>query len=88
MARLHPGVVYTLGRLAVFAGSVGVLALLGFRSWALLLGAAVLYAVGSIVLLRRQREAFARALAERAAERRAEKEKLRTLLRGDDEPPT
>jgi len=84
---LHPAVVYTLGRLVVFAGCAALLYLVGFRSWALVLVALLVSAVVSFFLLRGPRAAFAGWLTERAAARRQEQERLRELLRGRDEPP-
>ncbi len=86
MTRLHPGLVYTAARFAVFLGCAAVLYGIGFRRWFLVLGALLISAPLSYFLLRRPREAFARRVAARAAERRAERAHLRTALRGDDAP--
>lgn len=87
MSSLHPGVAYTLARLALFTACAGLLYLAGFRSWFLVVLALLISALISLVLLRGQRAAFADWLAQRAAARREEKERLRAVLRGDDEPP-
>lgn len=87
-ARLPPGMVYTLGRLACFVGVAAVLYLVGFRSWVLVLAALVLSMPLSFVLLRSQRTAFAATLERRAGRRRLERQQLRATLRGEDPPPT
>jgi len=71
----HPGtprpgasralLVYTAGRIVAFLIGLGVLRLLGFRSYALFVGALLLSAVLSLLLLRRQRAAVSEALAAR-----------------------
>lgn len=57
--------VYTAGRLVAFLVSLGVLRLLGFRTYALFLGALILSALLSLLLLRRQRAAVSESLATR-----------------------
>jgi hypothetical protein len=80
-----PALVYTAGRVAVFLAIAAVLYLLGFRNYILLLLALVLSMPLSYVVLRRQREAFAQQVSGRLDRRRAEKERLRAELRGDDQ---
>ena len=82
MDRLHPGVAYTLYRFGVFVLVAAALYAVGFRAWLLVLAALVISAPISFLLLRRQREAFAR----RVERRQAEKARLRAALRGDDDP--
>ena len=60
---------YTVLRLALFVGVLGLLALAGARGLALLLLAAMVSAVLSYVLFARQRDELARAVSERAARR-------------------
>lgn len=55
---MRPLLVYTLSRLGLFAVTLGVLYLIGARSWLLLLLAAVLSGVASYVLLSKQRDAL------------------------------
>jgi hypothetical protein len=81
---LPPGVVYTAGRFVLFLLVAAALYLVGFRTFALVLLALVISMPLSYVVLRRQREAFAEQVARRVERRRAEKEKLRAALRGDD----
>ena len=57
--------VYTGGRVVAFLVSLGVLRLLGFRTFALFLGALVLSALLSLAFLRRQRAALSEALVAR-----------------------
>lgn len=80
--RAGPGVAYSVGRVLVFLAVAGVLALLGFRSWALVLVALVVSMPLSYVILRRPRRAFAEALQRRSRERR----ELRAKLQGDIPP--
>jgi hypothetical protein len=86
MDRLHPGVAYTLYRFGVFVLVAAALYAVGFRAWLLVLAALVISAPISFLLLRRQREAFARRVEGRVERRQAEKARLRAALRGDDDP--
>ena len=85
LERLNPVFLYTTARFMVFVACVGVLFVIGFRSWLLVLGALVLSAPLSFFLLRKQREAFAQRVEGRVSERRVKKDKLRAALAGDDE---
>ena len=80
---IHPAVAYTVGRLLIFIAVAAVLWLLGFRSWALVLVALLVSMPISLVVLRRQRLAFARDIARRRQHRR----ELRAKLRGDEPEP-
>ena len=60
---MRPLLVYTLSRLGLFAVALGVLYLIGARSWLLLLLAAVLSGVASYVLLSKQRDALGQRLS-------------------------
>lgn len=82
MAR--PVVVYTLMRIALFVGSLGLVsAVLRVQGLAGVVGALLLSAVLSAVLLKRQRDAIAEAAAARTAARAAEKERLQARLRDE-----
>jgi hypothetical protein len=59
----HSVLVYTLSRLAVFAVVVGLLALLGLRSYLLVVVALLVSGAVSLVLLNRQRDAMSSAVA-------------------------
>jgi hypothetical protein len=83
--RVPPVVTYTAGRIALFAVVGALLYLAGFRNFVLVLLALVISMPLSYLVLRRQREAFAAQVADRLEHRRAEKDRLRAALRGDDE---
>jgi uncharacterized membrane protein len=83
--RVHPAVLYTAARLGVFVVIAALLFLVGFRSWILVLVALALSAPVSYFLLRNQRDAYAERIEGRISKRRAEKERLRSALAGDDE---
>ncbi|GAA1655729.1 hypothetical protein GCM10009765_01160 [Fodinicola feengrottensis] len=76
---------YTVGRILVFAASLGVLYLIGFRRWALVLVAIVVSMPLAYVLLRRQRASFAVGLERVLSRRRAEKARLQAALESDDD---
>jgi ABC-type spermidine/putrescine transport system permease subunit II len=86
LRRLNPGVVYSVGRFGCFLAVATVLWLIGFRSWLLVLGALILSAPLSYVLLRGVRSAWSQRLEAAAARRKAEKQRLRATLRGDEPP--
>lgn len=81
--RSRPFLAYTAGRLAILAAVGGVLALFGFRSWALAFLAVALSMPLSYFALRRQRLAFAKDVERRVRARR----ELRAKLRGDEPAP-
>lgn len=81
MAR--PLLLYTFLRLVLFVGALGLVTLLGLRDLAALFAALVLSALGSVFLLKRQRDAIAEAAAVRAAARAAEKDRLQARLRDE-----
>jgi hypothetical protein len=66
-------VIYTVLRLALFAGALGLLYAVGLRSWLLLGVAAVVALALSYVLLNGPRDAAATWLAERRDRRRTRK---------------
>lgn len=73
-------VVYTALRFVAFIGAYGLLIVLGVRSVPAIVGALLLSAVLSLLLLRSQRQAVADALAERTLQRATERERLRGML--------
>ena len=75
-------VVYSLGRAAVFLATAAVLALVGLRSWLLVLAALVVSLPISYFALRGPRAAFAAQVERRARERR----ELRAKLQGEEPP--
>ena len=80
---VRPVAVYTLLRLALFAGSLGVMTLLGVRGFVAVVAALVLSAVLSATLLKRQRDAIAEVAGARRAQRAAEKQRLQARLRDE-----
>ena len=72
--------VYTALRFIAFVGAYGLLILLGVRNIPAIVGALLLSALISLLLLRSQRQAVADALAGRQERRNAERERLRGLL--------
>lgn len=78
--------VYTAGRIVAFLIGLGVLRLLGFRTYALFLGALLLSALLSLLLLRRQRAAVSEALAARP-KRDASRRGLPSRRRAGAYPP-
>lgn len=84
---MSAAVKYTLGRIGLFLVALAVLYPVPVLSPLVkMLVAVVVSAVLSLVLLRRWRDQFAEELAGRAERRKAEKEKLRAALAGDDQP--
>ncbi len=73
-------VVYSLGRAAIFLATAALLALVGLRSWLLVLAALVVSLPISYFALRGPRAAFAAQVERRARERR----ELRAKLQGDE----
>lgn len=74
--------VYSGLRLLLLVVAYSVLAAIGIEGLLAVGGAVLLSALLSLVLLRRQRDAFAEASMVRAEERRAEKERRRARLDG------
>lgn len=71
---------YTGLRLLAFVGCYGVLLVLGVPGLLAIAGALLLSSIVSLLLLRRQRDAFAVALQERRDQRAGEQVRLRALL--------
>ena len=76
---------YMIGRAAAFGVAVGVLYLIGLRSFYLVLAALVLSVPLSVFALRRPRHALAADIERRVEGKRAQRRDLRAMLRGDDE---
>lgn len=85
MAEVRPFVVYSVGRVLVFAVVAALLFVAGLRSFPLVLLALLVSLPLSYVLLRRQREAFAAEVERRVAERKERQSRLRAALRGEEE---
>ena len=80
--------VYTAGRLLVFAGVAALLYLLGLRGFLLVAVALLLSLPVSYLLLAGPRAALGAEVERRVAARRARREDLRSRLRGDEELPS
>lgn len=86
---MSPGLKYTLARFGIFVACTVPAVLLLPRGLDLLpriLIGAVLSAIVSFAVLRRWRDEMAEQIATGMQTRRAEKERLRSALSGDDEP--
>jgi hypothetical protein len=78
-------VIYTVGRIGIFAVLTVVLWMLGLDFWSGLLFGLLLSLPVAYVVLRPSRERLTEALAARSIARRAAKEDLRTRLSGSPE---
>jgi hypothetical protein len=76
---------YLTGRLAAFVVALGVLYLIGLRSFYLLLAALALSVPLSVFALRRPRHALAADIEQRVERKRSRQRNLRAALRGDEE---
>lgn len=81
MAR--PLLIYTLLRVVLFVGCFGLVTLVGLRAVPALLAALLLSAVGSVVLLKRQRDDIAAVAAARREAGLQEKARLQARLRDE-----
>ena len=80
---VRPVAVYTLLRIALFVGALGVVTLLGVRGFVAVVAALVLSAILSAILLKRQRDAIAEVAAARKVQRADEKQRLQSRLRDE-----
>ncbi len=78
--------VYSALRLVLLVVAYSVLLAIGVDGLLAVGGAVLLSALLSLVLLRRQRDAFTEASMARADERRAEKQRRRARLDGGEQP--
>ncbi|MGC4865509.1 DUF4229 domain-containing protein [Micromonospora sp. DT53] len=79
---------YTLGRIGLFVAVLAGLWLVDMNVFLKLMLALVFSAALSFFLLRGWRDEMAAEIAEAAERRRTEKERLRSALAGEDQPPT
>lgn len=84
---MSPAVKYSLGRIGLFLGCALALWPLEMNILVKLMIAVLASAGLAYVLLRGWRDQMAEQLAAGAARRRAEKERLRSALAGEDRPP-
>ncbi|MFY1635546.1 DUF4229 domain-containing protein [Solwaraspora sp. WMMB335] len=85
---MSPAVKYTLGRVGLFAVAVAALWPVELNIFLKLMIALVFSAAVSFFLLRGWRDEMAQQIAESAERRRADKERLRSALAGEDQPGT
>ncbi|MDG4763265.1 DUF4229 domain-containing protein [Solwaraspora sp. WMMD406] len=85
---MSPAVKYTLGRIGLFAVVVLALWPIDMNIFLKLMIAVIFSAALSFFLMRGWRDEMAQQIAESAERRRAEKDRLRSALAGDDEPDT
>ncbi|MEV0425214.1 DUF4229 domain-containing protein [Micromonospora sp. NPDC050495] len=83
---MSAAVKYTLGRIGLFVGVLAALWLVEMNMFLRLMLALVFSAALSFFLLRGWRDEMAGEMAEASERRRAEKDRLRSALAGDDRP--
>jgi hypothetical protein len=83
---MSPAVKYTLGRIGLFAAVALALWPVNLNIFIKLMLAVAFSAALAFFLLRGLRDEMAQQMAESADRRKAEKERLRSALAGDDEP--
>ncbi|MEU0152958.1 DUF4229 domain-containing protein [Micromonospora fulviviridis] len=83
---MSAAVKYTLGRIALFVGVLAALWFVEMNMFLRLMLALVFSAALSFFLLRGWRDEMAGEMAEASERRRAEKDRLRSALAGDDQP--
>ncbi|MET8353705.1 MULTISPECIES: DUF4229 domain-containing protein [unclassified Micromonospora] len=85
---MSAAVKYTLGRIGLFVAVLAGLWLIDMSVFLKLILALAFSAALSFFLLRGWREEMAEEMAGATERRRAEKERLRSALAGDDQPPS
>lgn len=88
MVRVSAALKYTLGRIGLFVAVLAGLWLIDMNVFLKLMLALVFSAALSFFLLRGWRDEMAAEIAEAAERRKVEKERLRSALAGEDQPPT
>lgn len=83
---MSAAVKYTLGRIGLFVGVLAALWFVEMNMFLRLMLALVFSAALSFFLLKGWRDEMAGEMAEASERRRAEKERLRSALAGDDQP--
>ncbi|SCL58210.1 Protein of unknown function [Micromonospora citrea] len=84
---MSAAVKYTLGRIGLFVAVLAALWLVDMNLFVKLMLALAFSAAASFFLLKGWRDEMAVEMAEAAERRRAEKERLRSALAGDDQDP-
>ncbi|MBF5032340.1 MULTISPECIES: DUF4229 domain-containing protein [unclassified Micromonospora] len=85
---MSAAVKYTLGRVGLFVAVLAALWFVEMNMFLRLMVALISSAALSFFLLRNWRDEMAGEMAEASERRRAEKDRLRSALAGDDEPGT
>ncbi|MFF5054089.1 DUF4229 domain-containing protein [Micromonospora sp. NPDC000663] len=85
---MSAAVKYTLGRIGLFVAVLAALWLVDMNVFLKLMLALAFSAALSFFLLRGWRDEMAGEMAEAAERRKSEKERLRSALAGEDQPPT
>ena len=85
---MSAAVKYTLGRVGLFVAVLAALWFVEMNMFLRLMVALISSAALSFFLLRNWRDEMAGEMAEASERRRAEKDRLRTALAGEDEPDT
>ncbi|MDO3683556.1 DUF4229 domain-containing protein [Micromonospora sp. C28ISP2-4] len=85
---MSAAVKYTLGRIGLFVAVLAALWFVEMNMFLRLMVALISSAALSFFLLRSWRDEMAGEMAEAAERRRAEKDRLRSALAGEDEPDT
>ena len=84
---MSPAIKYTLGRIGLFVATALALWPVAMNIWIKLMLALIFSAALSFFLLRKWRDEMAGQMASAAQRRRTEKDRLRSALAGDDQPP-
>jgi hypothetical protein len=84
---VSPAIKYTLGRIGLFVAAALALWPVDLNIYIKLMLAVVFSAALSFFLLKRWRDEMAEQLTAAAQRRRADKDRLRSALAGDDQPP-
>jgi hypothetical protein len=85
---VRPAIKYTLGRIGLFVAAALALWPVPLNIFIKLMLALIFSAALSYILLRTWRDETAAEIGAAAQRRRAEKDRLRSALAGDDQPPT
>jgi hypothetical protein len=84
---VSPAIKYTLGRIGLFVAAALALWPVDLNIFVKLMLAVVFSAALSFFLLKKWRDEMAAQLTAAAQRRRADKDRLRSALAGDDQPP-
>jgi Protein of unknown function (DUF4229) len=85
---VSPAIKYTLGRIGLFVAAALALWPVPLNIFVKLMLAVIFSAALSYILMRKWRDQMATQLSAAAQRRRTDKDRLRSALAGDDQPPT